>query len=155
MYSQFSPIDYGRRYVVFDAPSEDNADIYAKKLKGYRVQTVVRACGPSFDPKVFEDQGIRLVDLWFKDGGFPSGKVIDRWKELLATVPVDQPIGVYCLVGLGRAPTLVAIALIEAGLPPAQAVLLIRDRRPKCFNNSQLDQILNYKRKESGTCCIC
>ena len=46
-------------------------------------------------------------------------------KEIFFLHP-DQCIAVHCVAGLGRAPVLVAIALMEAGMNYEDAVELIR-----------------------------
>ena len=47
----------------------------------------------------------------------------------------DGPrIGIHCVAGLGRAPFLVAIALVNNGCSPANAIDLIRKNRPGALN---------------------
>lgn len=51
----------------------------------------------------------------------------------------EKTIAVHCVAGLGRAPVLVAIALIElAGMEGLDAVEYVRDRRPGAFNKAQI-----------------
>ena len=45
-----------------------------------------------------------------------------------------QKIGVHCVAGLGRAPLLVALALIHKGCPKFDAIELIRKKRPGALN---------------------
>lgn len=56
-------------------------------------------------------------------------QVIDKFltlaKEIFKHYP-NQCIAVHCVAGLGRAPVLVAIALMEAGMSYEEAVDLIR-----------------------------
>ncbi|KAJ3064558.1 Protein tyrosine phosphatase type IVA 2, partial [Quaeritorhiza haematococci] len=77
--------------------------------------------------------------------GSPDGKA----KE--ANGPV---IAVHCVAGLGRAPVLVALALIEAGMSPLDTIEFVRRRRRGAFNSVQLSFLLDsYKRqwsKKSG-----
>ncbi len=54
-------------------------------------------------------------------------------------------IGVHCVAGLGRAPFLVAIALVNNGCSPANAIELIRKKRPGAFNINQANYILDFK----------
>ena len=46
-------------------------------------------------------------------------------------------VGVHCVAGLGRAPVLVAIALIEAGMDPLDCIGFIRKKRRGALNNRQ------------------
>lgn len=49
-------------------------------------------------------------------------------------------------IGLGRAPVLIAIALIEHGMANLDAVDFIREKRRGAFNNLQIVYIDRYKR---------
>ena len=55
---------------------------------------------------------------------------LDRRPLRKAKTIVDHKrIGVHCVAGLGRAPLLVALAIVNKGCPPAQAIELIRKLR--------------------------
>ncbi|KAG0266254.1 Protein tyrosine phosphatase type IVA 1 [Mortierella polycephala] len=60
--------------------------------------------------------------------------------------PQVPTVAVHCVAGLGRAPILVAVALIEFGMANLDTVEFIRARRRGCFNNSQIQYINVYKR---------
>jgi len=55
-------------------------------------------------------------------------------------------IAVHCVAGLGRAPILVAIAMIELGMANLDTVEFIRSHRRGCFNSHQIQYIDGYKR---------
>jgi len=71
-----------------------------------------------------------------------------------------QPaIAVHCVAGLGRAPVLVAVALIEyANYDPVSAVTFIRKHRRGAINEKQLLYLESYKRRtkgvDSGCACV-
>ncbi|KAI8337191.1 protein-tyrosine phosphatase-like protein [Chlamydoabsidia padenii] len=69
--------------------------------------------------------------------------------------PPRPTIAVHCVAGLGRAPVLVAIALIEMGMKPLDAIEYIRAKRRGAFNKPQIMFLDSYKRilkpKSSGS----
>jgi protein tyrosine phosphatase type IVA len=57
-------------------------------------------------------------------------------------------VAVHCVAGLGRAPVLVAIALVEfAGMDPVEAVAYIRQRRRGAINEKQLLYLEGYRKR--------
>src|SRR3990167_2803877 len=145
-----SLVEYkGKKYLIFDAPNDDNLPIYMKEFKRYNVVHVVRVCDPTYSIKPLKDNGINVTELPFSDGASPPRSVIETWLNLVKESSRNQPdgtIGIHCVAGLGRAPVLVALALIEAGMLQAEAVDYIRQRRRGAINTTQLRWLREYKK---------
>ena len=86
------------------------------------------------------------MNLLEKEFSFEKDKK-EKQADLSPQGPLEAPeadvnsrtVGVHCIAGLGRAPVLVAVALIElAKMQAADAVTYIRKHRPGCFNKQQL-----------------
>ena len=78
-------------------------------------------------------------------------EIVQRWLELIGSEFKDNPdrcVGVHCVTGLGRAPVLVAVALIELGMKYEDAIELIRKKRRGAINTRQLEFLGKYKRKK-------
>jgi protein tyrosine phosphatase type 4A len=94
----------------------------------------------------------------FNDGGAPSDEVVNKWLNLLQTTyreETKETIGVHCVAGLGRAPVLVAIAMIESGMNALAAVEYIREKRRGSINMRQIQYLKAYKvRSKRGKNCI-
>lgn len=109
-------------------------------------------CEPTYKVEELRKEGIDVTDLVFDDGTFPPTEIVERWFDLLRrrwilftyiflfdTTRIDSIIcnrfgadpsscvAVHCVAGLGRAPVLVALALIELGMKYEDAVELIRE----------------------------
>uniref|UniRef100_A0A3B3ZZG1 Uncharacterized protein n=1 Tax=Periophthalmus magnuspinnatus TaxID=409849 RepID=A0A3B3ZZG1_9GOBI len=134
-------------------------------LKNFGVNTLVRVCTATYDKAPVEQEGIKVVDWPFDDGSAPPEQVVDDWLHLLQTKFREEPgscVAVHCVAGLGRAPVLVALALIECGMEYEDAVHFIRLKRRGAFNAKQLLYLENYKpklclRSKDGngqSCCI-
>ncbi|XP_037699087.1 protein tyrosine phosphatase type IVA 1-like [Choloepus didactylus] len=110
----------------------------------------------------------KSIEDWpFDDGASLSNQIVDDWLSLVKIKFREEPgccIGVHCVAGLGRAPVLVALALIEGGMKYEDAVQFIRQKWHGAFNSKQLLYLEKYCPKmwlcfkdssgHSNTCCI-
>ncbi|TPX73985.1 hypothetical protein CcCBS67573_g04731 [Chytriomyces confervae] len=130
------------RFVIFDAPSESNLINYLEELKLRNVTCIVRVCEPTYDKSIAEKNGIKVYDFAFADGTCPPQEVILSFLQIcderFSAPGSTQAIGVHCIAGLGRAPVLVAIALIESGMIPIEVIEFVRKHRRGAFNSVQL-----------------
>ena len=126
-----------------------------QELKRHNAKVVVRCCDPSYSTESLTEEGIQVVvgqtTLWcdlllqhthththtpmalqdcpFEDGAAPPAEIIRKWIDVMEETFRDHPDGcvaVHCVAGLGRAPVLVAVALMEQGMKYTAAVELIR-----------------------------
>ncbi|KAF9979944.1 Protein tyrosine phosphatase type IVA 1, partial [Modicella reniformis] len=128
---------------------------------------VVRCCEPTYSAATLQTENILVHDWPFRDGAVPPTNIIKNWLQLVdnrivrrlhqqrsASPPIseekDEPqvptIAVHCVAGLGRAPILVAIAMVELGMANLDTVEFIRSHRRGCFNRTQIQYIDGYKR---------
>merc|ERR1719461_1745007 len=119
-----------------DAPTDDNLRTYIKELHQKSVRCVVRTCEPTYSEEPLIAAKMNVKDLPFPDR--------------------HRPVAVHCVAGLGRAPVLVAIALIEiANIDPLKAIHLIRNIRRGAINQKQYQYLKAYVRKSKHNCCNC
>lgn len=153
------------KFLITDRPSDQTIQFYVAELKKHNVNIVVRVCEPTYKIDELKAEGINVVDLYYDDGTPPSNEIIDQWFELLKNQFKENPegcIAVHCVAGLGRAPVLVALALIELGLRFEDAVELIRQKRRGAINAKQLAFLEKYRPKSrlkiknghKNSCCI-
>uniref|UniRef100_A0A336LTY8 CSON001449 protein n=1 Tax=Culicoides sonorensis TaxID=179676 RepID=A0A336LTY8_CULSO len=147
----------GMKFLITDRPSDLTIHSYIAELKKHNVTTVVRVCEPSYRLDELLAQGITVNDLAFEDGTFPPQNVVDEW----FSEDPETCVAVHCVAGLGRAPVLVALALIELGLKYEAAVELIREKRRGAINAKQLSYLEKYKAKRrlnakvhKNSCCL-
>jgi protein tyrosine phosphatase type 4A len=72
-------------------------------------------------------------------------KEVEQFFHSKDSQPKDSRIAVHCVAGLGRAPTLVALAMINNGCDKNNAIELIRKERIGAINMTQSNFILDYK----------
>lgn len=148
-----SLIEHGKlRFMIMDSPTDENLHLYLGALESHDVGTWVRACeAASYNDQTVAERGISLHHLSFPDGEAPPKPLIDQWLDLCFAD--EKTVAVHCVAGLGRAPLLVSLALIESGLDAMDAVELIRKRRRGAINRVQLKWVQDYKpsrRKKEG-----
>jgi len=161
-----SEIEYkNMRFLITDCPKDATMQSYVEELLKHGVHDVVRVCEPSYKTDELTASGIQVMDLVFDDGTFPPNEIVGEWLELLRRRHQEDPgctVAVHCVAGLGRAPVLVAIALIELGSRYEDAVELIRQKRRGAINAKQLSYLEKYRPKsrlrmkngQKPSCCL-
>eukprot|EP00043_Microstomoeca_roanoka_P023397 m.258311 g.258311 ORF g.258311 m.258311 type:complete len:164 (-) comp29942_c0_seq1:224-715(-) len=153
-----SPITHkGLRFVITDRPTDQSLPEYIEMLKSHNVKHLVRVCEPSYQVESVRKEGIDVHDWPCEDGAPPPKDVRQQWLKLCRetfTKTDTDSIAVHCVAGLGRAPVLVAISLIESGMSPEDAVLYIRKHRHGAINKKQLLFLQEYKRTSRKDCVI-
>eukprot|EP00300_Choanocystis_sp_HF-7_P030888 c39884_g1_i1.p1 GENE.c39884_g1_i1~~c39884_g1_i1.p1 ORF type:complete len:170 (+),score=19.08 c39884_g1_i1:298-807(+) len=145
------------KFLITDAPSDLNLPAYLEEFKKYKVTDVVRVCEPTYDQSLLTTAGIKFHDVPFTDGEAPPSEVVTQWLALIKERFVVGPAGViciHCVAGLGRAPVMVAIALMEYGLDWQAAVDLIRSKRRGAINRIQLVYLETYRPRSTKKCCV-
>jgi len=140
----------GMRFLITQMPNDIGMNSYVEELTRYKVATLVRVCESTYSPEKLAKNGINCVDLSFPDGQAPPQEVIDTWFDLVRTQFSESPescVAVHCVAGLGRAPVLVALSLMELGMKYEDAVELIRLKRRGAINAKQLTFLERYKPK--------
>ena len=117
-----------------------------------------REGGSTRQPSAAHSSSIRSgQNMSYKDGTTPPKDVLKSWLDLcflkFEKEKSKGAIAVHCVAGLGRAPLLVAIALIESGHDYTDAVQLIRKKRSGCINRAQLEFLKQYEPTRSKGCC--
>ncbi|KAG5178456.1 protein tyrosine phosphatase [Tribonema minus] len=156
-------------FLIMDAPKAHNLPIYLKECKKHNVVRMVRVCEKTYPADEVERAGIAMSEMEYDDGMAPPPEIIRSWLDVVdATFRSGGPsandsmhaggggggageggtptVAVHCVAGLGRAPVLVAIALIENGMESSEAVEYIRARRRGAINRKQLSYLEQYQR---------
>jgi len=148
--------------MVMDAPNNDNLNAYIKEMRQFGVTDLVRTCEATYSDEILEQSGIRTHELLFPDGEPPPDHVIKEWMSLVNDTQKrgneKSAVAVHCVAGLGRAPVLVAVALIEKGMDALDAIMFIRERRKGAINARQLKFLETYRPRTNGSggckaCC--
>ncbi|KAM4633153.1 protein tyrosine phosphatase type IVA 3 isoform 2-T2 [Polymixia lowei] len=142
------------RFLITHNPTNSTLHSFIEDLKRYGATTVVRVCDVTYDKAPLEKDGISVV-------------LVDDWLSLLKKKFQEDPgccVAVHCVAGLGRAPVLVALALIESGMQYEDAIQLIRQKRRGAINSKQLTYLEKYRSKhrlrfkdshtQKNKCCI-
>ena len=152
---QFSYIVYDdMSFLITESPTVSTTDDYINLFKQYNVKHIIRVCSSLYDEKQFENEDFIVHNLEFPDGHHPSKPIVKAWHIIVNdAIRNHTTIAVHCIAGLGRAPVMVALSLIEAGMSYRSAIQYIRDRRRGSFNGYQMRFLKDYK-PHSKSCIL-
>ncbi|SPJ10882.1 protein tyrosine phosphatase [Plasmodium sp. DRC-Itaito] len=149
-------IEHGKiKILILDAPTNDLLPLYIKEMKNYNVTDLVRTCERTYNDEEIQDAGINVHELIFPDGDAPTEDIVSNWLNIVNNVIKNNcAVAVHCVAGLGRAPVLASIVLIEFGMDPIDAIVFIRDRRKGAINKRQLQFLKEYRKKKKKKNCL-
>lgn len=153
------------KFLIMDAPRQANLHLYIKEMRKHNVSHLVRVCEPTYRAEgELQNAGIQLHEMEYKDGTSPSAELIAKWLNLVEQALIDKSnnnnnaIAIHCVAGLGRAPVMVAIAMIEfEHMDPVDAVSFLRSKRRGAINEKQLQYLEGYKKQKrsaQSSCCV-
>ena len=147
-------------FLITESPTDANLSSYISLIKETHTTIVVCFCDAIYDTHKLENEleksEIKFFNLAFQDGQSPPNDIVRNWIDILEMQKnISHCITVHCSAGFGRAPIMVAIALIEKGCDPYDAIALIRKKRHGCFNFNQLNYIEKYQPQSKPTSCHC
>ncbi|KAF9428523.1 Protein tyrosine phosphatase type IVA 1 [Podila epigama] len=154
-----SPIKVGPlSFLILDCPSDETLPAYIPIFEEHHVTDLVRICeGSPYNIQPLTAIGIKVHDdMKFEDGTAPNKEIVARWLELNDEVffennpNQDRCIAVHCVSGIGRAPVLVAVSLIESGMDPLDSIAYIRKARRGALNKNQIAFLDSYKKRKKG-----
>jgi protein tyrosine phosphatase type 4A len=145
-------IEFGKmRFLITEQPQDATIHNYITILESHRVSHLVCATDPTYRIDELTTAGVDFTELPFPDGSAPTPEIVEKWLSLVNKEFATDPttcVGVHCVTGLGRAPVLVAVALIELGMKYEDAVEQIRKKRRGAINAKQLEFLAKYKRRK-------
>jgi protein tyrosine phosphatase type 4A len=148
-------IEYNNHvFIITDSPKTDTIEQYIDFYTNRNIKTVVRLCEPLYDCSVLQNSGINLIDIPFPDGTTPDTIIVEKWLEIIANNK-ENLLAIHCLSGLGRAPVLVGISLIELGMDKLETIEFIREKRHGALNIRQLKFIMNYNPRKLENQNLC
>ncbi|KAJ3032603.1 hypothetical protein HK097_005184, partial [Rhizophlyctis rosea] len=135
-------------FLLTDCPRPDGSipTSYIPILQEHNITNVLRLCeATQYDATELSNAGITVTDWHFEDGTPPPDTIIHAFRQFLLTLPPQSTVAVHCVSGIGRAPVLAAVALIDSGIDPMEAVEIIRKHRRGALNKKQLAWLLDEK----------
>ena len=141
-------------YILSSCPNEINIKEYSTLLKKNNVKYLVNFCDNQYSLKDFDN--IEYRNLLIEDGSIPDELKLNEWKQICTDcIKEKKNIALHCVSGMGRAPSMLCVALIEyENYNNLDSVEILRKKRKGCINARQLKYIMNYRKNKGNYYCI-
>ncbi|EAY08196.1 protein tyrosine phosphatase, putative [Trichomonas vaginalis G3] len=128
-------------------PQRDYFMQYLSYFKQLHVKDLIVASEPDPELDFFEANHINVHSIQSEDGAAPSQKIIDLFWSLFTSPKRGHNdfIAVACRRGCGVSPALAAIALINKGYSPEEALEQMRKYNPHFITERKRRFLLTYQ----------
>ncbi len=143
-------------FLISGSPYEENIYEFIDLLKFHNIKHVIRVCVENTYPKyMLIDNGFFFYEFKIIDGNITTVEEKKIWINLYNNLKKNgiKNFAIHCVSGFGRAPLFLAIALVNDGLEPYEAISFIRNHRKGSLNSLQVKYIINQKKNIQN--CIC
>ena len=135
---------------LMDCPATTDLarDLYLPALTKLNITHIVRISG-DYDSTPFTQAGINVYNYpSFPDGSVPPTP--STWHTYLTSLPPSSILAIHCSSGIGRAPVLLAEALLHFGMykKGGDAIEEVRRVRRGAMNKTQIGWLMARKNKK-------
>jgi len=109
----FAGPQHSREAGLLDGYSTLTPEDYFDYFKKKKIRTVIRLNKKYYDERRFDPIGVKVNDIYFRDGSTPTLKQVKAFNKLMEQVPEGEGVGVHCKAGLGRTGTLIGCYLMK------------------------------------------
>ena len=128
-------------FLITNSPSDNDVTEYIKLLNNNKIEVVIRLCEKTYNEDCIIKNKIDFIEMFIEDGLYPNDENIKTFFEICSKY---KNIALHCKSGLGRAPIMVAIALIIIDKKLSiDTISIIRNKIKGAFNTTQLKFIKN------------
>lgn len=140
-------IKNNRKFIVTGSPTNENIDIYIKKLKKENIKILIKLCEKDYyNTELFKENNIEFIHMEIEDGNIPSEENILKLIEIGNNY---DSICIHCTAGLGRAPLVMSLIwILQFNQDPYDTAYEIRRLIPNCLNKFQIQFLTKFKRKK-------
>jgi len=119
-------------FLLSDCPTDSTLPEFVNLHIGHGTKHIIRISKPTYETSGLIEAGIAVHELYFDDGSVPGPDLVKQYFDLLEAITKEGGpviVGVHCVSGIGRAPLLVSMAMVQKGMDRLDAVAFIRYKR--------------------------
>lgn len=130
------------KIIIFNSPNDNTIEQLNYAIHKYSIDIIFRLCEPLYNKNLVN---CNIEDVELFDGSYPSNNFI---VNIIKKIENSRVIGIHCIAGLGRSPTLCAILLLYYSNNNYNDIVnIIRLKIKGAINKTQLEGLSKFNKK--------